>query len=383
MFDSKSPVVKVVGYIILGFLTLIIIISFGMPDFMSRLGVDQSTIAVVNGEKIHASEFLRFRDMYARNLKGMESGQQTQLILNNLIRYKLQQQLAAKIGIKVSDERVKQQIRSLPYFQDPPGTFSGERFKTIMSANRLTISDFYETVRSDLVNGEIMHLFKNGAGAVPDEVLKQYIMDNAQVQIQFCVVTTAELKERHRAAIAVTDVEIDDEMKKNRSEIKDPKTDRDRIRKKLEDKKFEAFRTKLLASIDELAIAGKSFGEAAALMRGRVGQSERFKIGEPVREPGPAGKALTSLSGSKVFVEDCLALETGKASKAISAGDGIYVFTPVQKSIPDSIPPTVKADGLTARLADERATLSYMAVMTRFGEKSKIIRNLKDKDVQE
>ncbi|HPU88885.1 MAG TPA: hypothetical protein PL088_10900 [Spirochaetota bacterium] len=84
-----------------------------------------------------------------------------------------------------------------------------------------------------------------------------------------------------------------------------------------------------------------------------------------------------------MFVEDCLALETGKASKAISAGDGIYVFTPVQKSIPDSIPPTVKADGLTARLADERATLSYMAVMTRFGEKSKIIRNLKDKDVQE
>ena len=52
MFDSKSPVMKAVGYTIIRFFALIIIISFGMPDFMSRIGMDNSIIALVNGQKV-------------------------------------------------------------------------------------------------------------------------------------------------------------------------------------------------------------------------------------------------------------------------------------------------------------------------------------------
>jgi len=70
MFDSKSPVVKIVSYTITGFFVLIIVISFGMPDFISRMGLDQSSVAVVNGEKVDRYDFLRYRDSRFGDMRG-------------------------------------------------------------------------------------------------------------------------------------------------------------------------------------------------------------------------------------------------------------------------------------------------------------------------
>ena len=72
MFDSRSPVVKIGGYIIIGFFTVIIVISFGVPEFMSRLGMDQSIVAVINGEKVHILEYLRYRDNITRRYKKLD-----------------------------------------------------------------------------------------------------------------------------------------------------------------------------------------------------------------------------------------------------------------------------------------------------------------------
>ena len=72
MFDAKHPVIKVAGYIIVGFFVLIIIISFGMPDFLSRMGLDQNTVAKVNGEVIGYMDFIRYRDTHM-NFSGTSS----------------------------------------------------------------------------------------------------------------------------------------------------------------------------------------------------------------------------------------------------------------------------------------------------------------------
>ena len=129
MFDSKSPVVKIAGYILIGFFTIIIIISFGVPDFMSRLGMDESTVAIINGEKIHILEYLRYRDNISRRYKKADSKKFQKQILDSLIRYRLQLQKADDVGIEVSEESVKRFIRSLPMFKDKAGDFKYEYLK--------------------------------------------------------------------------------------------------------------------------------------------------------------------------------------------------------------------------------------------------------------
>jgi len=126
MFDSRSPIIKIGGYIIVGFFVLIIIISFGMPDFMSRLGIDKSTVAIVNGEKIQYLDFLRYRDMVAGRVKDSQSKEFQQYLLDSLIRYRLQLQKGRAIGIKVSEERVKRAVKEIPIFRDKSGRFTPE-----------------------------------------------------------------------------------------------------------------------------------------------------------------------------------------------------------------------------------------------------------------
>ena len=103
MFDSKSPVVKIVGYIIIGFFGLIIIISFGMPDFISRMGLDESIVASVNGEKVHRLDYLRYRDNRFRHLKNQKDADD--MILNYYIGDVLILQKAKELGFDVSDDK--------------------------------------------------------------------------------------------------------------------------------------------------------------------------------------------------------------------------------------------------------------------------------------
>jgi len=61
MFDQKNVISKYVGYFLIGFFLFIIILSFGMPD-VTGCNNDRTSIAVVNGQKVHHLDFLRYRD---------------------------------------------------------------------------------------------------------------------------------------------------------------------------------------------------------------------------------------------------------------------------------------------------------------------------------
>lgn len=377
MFESKSPMVKIGSYVIMGFLTIIIIISFGMPDFMSRMGLDQSTVAVVNGEKIHYLDFLRFRDNFARRMKDVSSKEVQMYILDSLIRYRLQLQKANELGIKVSDERVKGVIRSLPMFQDKNGQFSNEYLKNFLNHMHLALSDYYRLLKDDLVNNELMLMMRMGIGVSSEEIMARSAIENSRIQIRYSFVPNADLRNRFRAQIAVSDQEIEQELSKNKAEIKDPKTDRERVRKKIEDRKFEKVKRDITDQVDKMAFDGQLFEAAAAYLGGTVSVSNVFKIGEPVKEGDDKGKIVDPISDSKIFREDCLAIDMGRTSRLIAAFNGLYIFTPVKKSVEIRKLSAAEYDQMSNRLISEKTESLYMVMMTQFIEKSKIIKNLK------
>jgi len=376
MFDSRSPVVKIAGYAIVGFFVLIIIISFGMPDFMSRLGMDKRIVAVVNGEKIHHLDFLRYRNSVSQRVPDATSKEMQHYILDSMIRYRLQLQKANAVGIRVSDERVKRVIREMPMFRDESGKFNRKHLNLFLDHHHLSLNDYYVMVREDLVNEELVRLIQSGSGVTRDEVLERSAVDNSRIQIKYCYAANSDLRKRWAADIRVTDAEVDAELASNRSEVKDPKTDRQRVRSKLEDRKFEAKKKEMIDGIDRLSLDGGSFDQAVARLGGTVRASAAFKVGEPVREAGDKGAVLYSLSDSPLFVGDCLSLRSGASSRVISSFDGLYVFTPTVKDVPMREPAAAQYVAIETRLRNEKTNAAYINMMTTFLEKSKVSKNL-------
>lgn len=377
MFDSRSTIVKVGGYVIIGFFTLIIIISFGVPDYMSSLGDTENIVANINGESIHILDYLRFRDNTARRYKGMPDKQKRRRVLYDLIRYRLKIQQAQKLGISVTDDKVKQFIRNLPMFKDESGKFSNENFKIFLNRYRMGLLEYYTMVKEVLIDEQMNNMLTMGISVSPDEVKDENILKNSKIQIRYCVVPTKIIKNRLKNEISVTDKEIDEEMKKNPDEVKDPKTDRKRIRRKLENQKLEKKKRELSFAIDKLAREEKPFAMAAALLGGPVKLSKEFKIGEPISEMGSKGKPLYSLGNSKIFRDDCLSIGIGKTSRAISTFEGIYIFTPVKKTMKTGEPSPDIYSSIEGKLTEEKYTSLYISMMMKFREKSKIIEKMK------
>ncbi|MDY6967963.1 MAG: SurA N-terminal domain-containing protein [Spirochaetota bacterium] len=377
MFDSRSKFVKIFGYIIIGFFTLIIIISFGMPDFLSRIGMDQNIVAVVNGEKLQYLDYLKYRDNFARRLKNANSKEIQRYILNLYIRYRLQLQMAKEYEIKVSKESVKRYIRNIPAFKNEKGKFNIDYLKRYMNYYHYNLSGFNSMIMEELIINKMMEMINVTTGVSPEEVNNEYIIQKSKIQIKYCFLSTKDLKKRYKKRISVSDKEIDEEMKKNRGEVKDPKTDRKRIKKKLENKKFQDIKKKLIDTINDLAVKNKSFSTAATRLGGKVLTSKVFRIGEPVKENSKKGKIIHSINNSTIFRDECLLLDSGKTSKVINSFEGLYIFTPLKKIISLKKPSPLDFDRIQRKLESEKSNAIYSSIMSSYSDKSIIIKNPK------
>jgi hypothetical protein len=277
----------------------------------------------------------------------------------------------------VSDERVKRFIREIPAFQDQSGAFNRQYFNRYLEHSHQSLQEFYKSMKMDIMNQDFGQMVRYGAGASPDELRAQAAIDASKIQVRYCYASNNELKARIKDRLAVSEDEVDAELKKNRSEVKDPKTDRERIRTALEDRKFEGEKKIILDEIEKLAREGKPFDVAAAALGGKTQNSAVFKIGEQMKEEGGKGTVLFALNESPVFMEDLLVLAEGKTSRAINSVEGVYVFTPLRREV--ALKPVAEkdAEALESRVMNEKANALMSASMMAFRENSKIQKYLR------
>jgi hypothetical protein len=372
MFDSKSPVVKITGYIVMGFITIVIIISFGMPDFISRMGFDQNTVVEVNGDGVQYIEYVRFRDNFANQyqMKDVNNKEFQKYIVNALIENKLQTQKARSLDISVSEGKIKNLIRDI--YTDKTGAFNNDYYERYLKHYQLSRSEYFFWVRDVLVSREMVKMIDEGMGVPPDEVLYENAAKKSAIQVKYCYISHRDLKKRYQNTAQVSYAEIEEEISKNPGDVKDPKTDRERIKTRIEDRKIDKVKMNIVNDIDREAAQGMSFDAASAKLGGAVGMSNEFKIGEPVKDIRDKAKSLAPMSDSKVFSESCLALAPGRSSKVINTVDGLYVFTPVKRQIKMDPPSPADLKTIEKALQQERVNSAYYGIMTAFKEKSKI-----------
>lgn len=165
----KNAFASKISYFILTFIFLIIIASFLFSNFDSFSMGSGQNVASVDGTPVTTKEYSIALNRQVEFFNQMMGGQgltQKQLeemgikasVLNGLIQQKLILNTADQMGIVVSLEEVKNEIKSMPYFKTN-NQFDVNLYRNMLQSNGYTPTQFEELVANDLKQKKVDELF--------------------------------------------------------------------------------------------------------------------------------------------------------------------------------------------------------------------------------
>lgn len=182
-----------------------IIAIFAVWGGAGRLGESRAanTIATVGGEQIHANIYyqnLRQRlEMIKREFKELDRNFILQLnlpqqVLDQIIQQSLLMQKAREMKIYALNEEVLEKIKSYPVFQRN-GKFVGfEEYKRILDWNRISVVDFEESLRKEIVLEKLLKLLTSGISVTKDEIWENYKNKNESAKVEYVVAETEKIE---------------------------------------------------------------------------------------------------------------------------------------------------------------------------------------------
>ncbi len=377
MFNSNNRLIKAVGYLLVGFFLFIIVLSFGMPDLGLNCGPARGTVAIVNGEKVHALDLYRFRDLKFSKIKDPKM---MPYILDNYIMEILLRQQAEDLGLITTDEKMLRYIKETPYFKNPKTQkYDPEILKMVLRNYRMSFEEFEKISKRDLMINELRYLISKGIATSSNDIKAKYKADNSKLKIKFAYISDKDLEKRFKKDLVVSQNEIDGRIKESREEIKDPKKDKIRIEKKIKSEKLDRVKKSIEEKINTMAKEGASFAQAVKVLKGTNGSSKIFKIGETIRNSDKKGISLTPLSNSKVLRENLMKLPKGKVSPAFNSRRGIFIFTTELKEIPREMPKEEELEKIEKSQMYGLINSLQRNLYRSLNENSKILKNLQMK----
>lgn len=161
----------------------LIVLSFvfaGVGSYLTSPGT--SAVATVNGEEISAQELDRAYQNQRAQMESQFGESAAQLFsseeylanfrrnaLDRLIAEKLIQQQATELGLRVSDEQIRDTIVQMPEFQFG-GQFDNERFQTILRQNGFSPTDFRNYLRVQMTQNQLAAALTTSAFSLDSEV---------------------------------------------------------------------------------------------------------------------------------------------------------------------------------------------------------------------
>src|SRR5881396_2084841 len=110
-------------------LVVLSFVIFYIPEFLRSTGADAGageTIASVAGHEITAGEFRRAYQAQLQAYRSSYGGNMSEQLLQQLVEERAALAEAERLGIRASDQEVRQRIFAMPAFQEN-GAFIGEQ----------------------------------------------------------------------------------------------------------------------------------------------------------------------------------------------------------------------------------------------------------------
>ncbi len=204
-----------ISYFILTFLFLIIIASFMFSGFDNFSMGSGQQVASVDGTPVTVREYqiaLNRQVEFFNQMMGGGGMTQKQLeemgikqsVLNGLIQQKLILNTAQNMGIVVSMDEVKNEIKTMPYFQTN-NKFNVNLYRNMLQSNGYVPTQFEELVNNDLKQKKLDELFNSLL------VSEDYVRDVANFKQQEVTVHGVKIGRQALAPlISVSTTEIND-----------------------------------------------------------------------------------------------------------------------------------------------------------------------------
>ena len=176
----------------------LVILTFALAGVGSYLSTPaELNVAEVNGETISRADFdqafqnerarlqQQFGEMYAT--LSADTAYMTNFrneVLERLISEKLEQQLAKKLGLRVSDDQVRDAIRGMTEFQID-GSFNNDRYLALLRQAGFQPDQFRELIRTQMTRNQLLRGVVGSEFATAAEM--QMLMKLQQQQRDMCI----------------------------------------------------------------------------------------------------------------------------------------------------------------------------------------------------
>jgi peptidyl-prolyl cis-trans isomerase D len=214
-------------------LVCVAFVLFYIPDFVQGTGADAAssdTIAKIEGHKITGSEFRRAYQAQLQAYRSAYGGQMSEQLLKQLgVENQILQQMvderaalaeADRLGIKVSDEEVRQRILATPAFQEN-GAFIGEtRYQQLLRMQRppMTAAQFEDNVRRSLAVDKLRSSLTDWLSVADKDLESEYRRRNDKVKLAVVGLTA----DTFRPQVTATDAEVSTYFDGHKDDFKIP-----------------------------------------------------------------------------------------------------------------------------------------------------------------
>ncbi|HOO40472.1 MAG TPA: SurA N-terminal domain-containing protein [Syntrophales bacterium] len=212
---------------IMKLLLFLIIIVFAL--YFGSMGGQQTAeaIATVDGKAIsyveYEKEYQGLLEAAQQQFKGMltneliKSLNLKQRALDNLVNQAVIVRKADELGIKVTDEEVRNSILSFPGFQKD-GVFREYLYQDLLRMNHLTPEEFEASHKRNILVEKIRELLQSGVFVTDREVFDLYRIRNEKISIQFVKLQAADMAKE----ISPTQSDLEAFLKQNGDRFRIP-----------------------------------------------------------------------------------------------------------------------------------------------------------------
>lgn len=202
---------KTTGWIAVAIVTLLIIpFAFWGINYYFR-GGKEPAVATVNGDDIKLSRFQRTYSNYRLQLQNLlgkpigpdEEGLLKRQTLDKMVESEILNQVTRTAGLRVSNEQVKNTIKSIDVFKDGDG-FNREYYQQSIMRLGMPPALYEEQMRLDMMSEQLQSAIVESEFVTDFEVDNALLMENQKRNLTYTIIST----DRFKDSIEISDSDI-------------------------------------------------------------------------------------------------------------------------------------------------------------------------------
>jgi peptidyl-prolyl cis-trans isomerase D len=189
-----------------------IVVTFISWGGYSRYQERSNTVAYINGKALTVQEYERAyaqtMDMYRSQLGGLDEATLKALnlrgrVYDQMVERTLILQEAARLGLSVSEDELRQSILQFPAFQ-VDGRFDDNRYQKLLALNHLTPTQFEDEQRAAATIDKLRRLVTGFAKVSEAEAFEQWRQSSEKVAVDYAAFPSAD----YVSKVAISDSDL-------------------------------------------------------------------------------------------------------------------------------------------------------------------------------